>query len=166
MEMKDRIAEAVESTGLTNVAFAKRMGKSKGVVTQWLDGRIKSLKAETAQAMQDVTGYRSEWLISGKGGKLLHPNTIDVQAVDVTNRRALPQPADQTGGQTPADYLSALVSVFATAPESTRDTVAMLAAGAIKNPATLPDCVRAIEALAKYSSATMETSAIAQKASA
>lgn len=66
MELKDRIAEAINSTGLSDSDFAKRMGKSKGVVTQWRDGTIKSLKAITAQNMQDLTGYRAEWLIRGK----------------------------------------------------------------------------------------------------
>lgn len=93
MTMKDRIAEAIDSTGLSDSAFAKRMGKSKGVVTQWRDGTIKSLKAETAQAMQDITGYRSEWLISGKGQKKVDdPNTIDVPSRWVDEPMAIQAP--------------------------------------------------------------------------
>ena len=75
--MKDRISEAINSTGLSNVEFARRMGKSKGVVTQWLDGTIKTLKADTAHRMQEVTGYRSDWLVFERGEKLvdaLHPD--------------------------------------------------------------------------------------------
>jgi SOS-response transcriptional repressor LexA len=40
-----------------------------------MDGTTKSLKAETAERLQLVTGYRSAWLVSGKGAKLVNDNT-------------------------------------------------------------------------------------------
>lgn len=67
--MKDRIAEALASTGLSQTEVARRLKKSKGIVTQWLNGTVKSLKAETAQDLQDLTGYSSGWLATGQGEK-------------------------------------------------------------------------------------------------
>jgi hypothetical protein len=76
---------------------------------------------------------------------------IDVKSRWVDDAR--PKTIEQTRTETPADHLNALVAAFCKSPESTRDTVAMLVASAIRNPATLPDCVHAIEALVIYSAA-------------
>lgn len=40
-----------------------------------MDGTTKSLKAETAERLQLATGYRSMWLVSGRGPKLVSNNT-------------------------------------------------------------------------------------------
>lgn len=70
MALKDRIREAMEGAQLKPADLARATGKSGGAVTQWLDGTIKSLKAETAELMQQATGYSSAWLVTGKGEKL------------------------------------------------------------------------------------------------
>lgn len=70
MELKHRILEAMTHAKLKKTAFSRAMGMSSGVVTQWLDGTIKALKYETAQKMQDVTGYSALWLADEKGEKM------------------------------------------------------------------------------------------------
>lgn len=40
-----------------------------------MDGTTKSLRAETAERLQTTTGYRSAWLVSGRGPKLVSDNT-------------------------------------------------------------------------------------------
>ena len=69
MELKDRIREAMDGAGLKKLQFANKMGKSSGAVTQWLQGTTKALKAETASKMEQVTGYRADWIVTGKGEK-------------------------------------------------------------------------------------------------
>lgn len=92
MELKDRIREAMVGAGLKKLQFAKAIGVSSGAVTQWLDGTTKSLKAVTAARMQQVTGFSSAWIISGKGSKLaieiqlrpideLTPTAIEIAAL-------------------------------------------------------------------------------------
>lgn len=101
MELKDRIHEAMLSASLKKLQFANAVGVSSGAVTQWLDGTTKSLKAITANRMQEVTGYSATWLVTGKGEKLvgllpaqdfagLTPGAIEIAAlydmIPVSNR--------------------------------------------------------------------------------
>ena len=69
MELKDRIREAMEASGLKPLQFAKATGVSSGAVTHWINGSTKALKAETAMKIQAVTGYSAGWLITGRGDK-------------------------------------------------------------------------------------------------
>jgi hypothetical protein len=68
LTLADRIKEAFGNRKPAEIARAVK--RSKGAVTQWLDGTTKSLKADTADAMETATGYRAAWIISGKGPKL------------------------------------------------------------------------------------------------
>lgn len=68
-ELKDRIAEALAASGLKANEFALRVGVSEPAVSHWLSGRTKSLKAEVAQSVARVTGFRVDWLINGRGPK-------------------------------------------------------------------------------------------------
>lgn len=70
MELKHRIREAMETDGLKPLQFSKAVGVSSGAVTHWLNGATQSLKAETANRMQQVTGYNANWIITGRGDKL------------------------------------------------------------------------------------------------
>jgi transcriptional regulator with XRE-family HTH domain len=67
MTLSDRIREALAHSGKTQAQIAAETRKSPGAVSQWLDGRIKSLKAETAEALERATGFSSTWLVTGKG---------------------------------------------------------------------------------------------------
>ncbi|WP_305727746.1 S24 family peptidase [Hydrogenophaga sp.] len=69
MGLADRIKEAMGDR--KPGAFAKETGVSPGAVTQWLDGSTKTLKAETAEAIEAVTGYSWRWLTTGKGQKFV-----------------------------------------------------------------------------------------------
>ena len=72
MTLKDRIKEAVNSAlteGKSKAEIARGIPVTQSSLTQWLKGDIKSLKAESADGLQRVTGYQAHWLISGKGPK-------------------------------------------------------------------------------------------------
>lgn len=72
MSLAKRIKEAIEHSGKTQAQIAAETGKSAGAVTQWLDGTTKSLRADTAAALQRATGYQSAWLVTGKGPKTVN----------------------------------------------------------------------------------------------
>jgi transcriptional regulator with XRE-family HTH domain len=67
--LSERIKEAKESAGLSNADLARATGRSQGAVTQWLQGSVVSLKADTAAQIERATGYRASWLVTGKGPK-------------------------------------------------------------------------------------------------
>ena len=83
MELKDRIREAFRSTGLTQTAFAEKIGVSKGAVSLWLSGANQDLRAANAQAIQTVTGYSAAWLVSGRGAKMASPAAADRSPVPI-----------------------------------------------------------------------------------
>lgn len=78
MELKDRIREAMEAARLKPLQLANAVGVSSGAVTHWLNGATKSLKADTANRMQQVTGYSANWIITGEGER--KPATYTMQA--------------------------------------------------------------------------------------
>lgn len=53
---------------------ARAIGRTPSAISQLMDGTTKSLKAETAERLQQVTGYRSAWLVSGRGPKMVGGN--------------------------------------------------------------------------------------------
>ncbi len=71
MTLAERIREAIQHSGKTQAQIATETGKSPGAVTQWLDGATKSLRADTAAALERATGYSATWLVTGKGPKLV-----------------------------------------------------------------------------------------------
>ncbi len=71
MTLSDRIREALTGSGKSQAQIATETRKSPGAVSQWLDGRIKGLRADTAEALERATGYRAAWLVTGKGPKLV-----------------------------------------------------------------------------------------------
>lgn len=71
MTLSDRIREAMEASGKSAAELARATNKTAGSVSQWLDGTIKSIKADTAAALESATGFRSTWLATGKGPKLV-----------------------------------------------------------------------------------------------
>lgn len=61
----------MEGAKLRPLQLANACGVSSGAVTHWLDGRTKSLKAETAEKIQAATGYSATWIVAGVGPKTL-----------------------------------------------------------------------------------------------
>jgi SOS-response transcriptional repressor LexA len=75
MTLAERITEAILGSGMRPVEVARAAGRSPSAISQLMDGTTKSLKAETAERLQQVTGYRSTWLVSGTGPKRVSGNT-------------------------------------------------------------------------------------------
>lgn len=44
---------------------------SQSAIAQWLSGNVKSLRAETAAALETATGFKARWIITGKGEERL-----------------------------------------------------------------------------------------------
>ncbi len=76
MNLAERIKEAIAHSGKTQAQIAAETSKSAGAVTQWLDGTTKSLRADTAAALERATGYRAAWLVTGKGPKLVDAQNV------------------------------------------------------------------------------------------
>lgn len=69
MGLAERIREAMGSR--TAAELARLVKVTPASVTFWLDGTTKSLKAETAAVLEAATGYRAQWIVTGKGPKLV-----------------------------------------------------------------------------------------------
>lgn len=82
MTLAERVLEAIGNRKPADVARA--VGMSGGAVSQWRNGGIKSLKAETAAKLEKLTGYNATWLATGKGPKM--SQTGNVQAVTTRGR--------------------------------------------------------------------------------
>ena len=65
MDISDRIARAVELSKKSRAQLAAEIGVSPSAISQWINGGIKTLKAESASALERATGVRSAWLIDG-----------------------------------------------------------------------------------------------------
>ena len=157
-----RLAAAMKAKGVKIPALVKVTGMTYQGIKKILDGKTASIHADNLFAMAAHLGVDPHWLATGEG-EMLRPEAIDVPSRWVDE----PQPERAALGMTTAlptlaQALDALASAFAHTPESTRNTVATLTASAVRDPATLPDCLRAIEALAAYSTATVETAAISK----
>ncbi len=72
MALADRITEAMEGAGISQSELACATKKTRSAVNQWLSGRIKTLKAETAAMIEAATGYRASWLVTGVGAKKIN----------------------------------------------------------------------------------------------
>jgi len=54
--------------------IARATGKTPGAVSQWLDGKTKSLRADTAAMLERATGYSAAaWIVTGKGQEVGPP---------------------------------------------------------------------------------------------
>ncbi|AOY96883.1 repressor [Cupriavidus sp. USMAA2-4] len=69
MTLSERIQTILDETGAEAVALAKAAGVTKGAVSQWLSGQIKSIKLEYAVGIQEAYGYNAVWIVMDKGPK-------------------------------------------------------------------------------------------------
>lgn len=67
MELSERVREAVKGSGKPQAALAREMGVSQSAIAQWMSGNVKSLRAESASALEAATGYSARWIVTGKG---------------------------------------------------------------------------------------------------
>lgn len=84
--LAERTQQYLSETGKTVTDLARYAGKSQSAVSQWLNGQTKSLKGETATALEQNTGYRASWWTSGKGAKLTGPVTMAGEAERLADR--------------------------------------------------------------------------------
>lgn len=77
MSLATRIKEAIEKSGLSKAEVARATGKSPAAVTLWLNGETRSIKGDTAAALEATTGYRAQWIVSGKGRKLVEEGVVE-----------------------------------------------------------------------------------------
>lgn len=71
MVLKDRIQEAIDQSEKTKAEIARNCGVTNAAVTQWLSGDTANLKADKALALEIATGYRAQWILTGRGPKKL-----------------------------------------------------------------------------------------------
>ena len=89
--LADRIREAMGK--IPQAEFARQMEVSKAAVTLWLNGGTRSLKADTAAKIQEVTGYSAQWLVTGEGPKRAHTSKlkrIDLDQQPLVSTMGLP----------------------------------------------------------------------------
>ena len=87
MELKDRIKEAMTAAKLSPADLARATKSTNAAINFWLTGKTKSLKAEKAAMIETATGYCAQWVIRGKGKKLLidEKNTSN-KPLDLTDK--------------------------------------------------------------------------------
>ena len=71
MALSDRVREAIDGSKKSKADIARECGVTNAAVTHWLTGDTKSMKADTALALEEATGYRARWILYGKGTKKL-----------------------------------------------------------------------------------------------
>lgn len=67
--LESRVREVLTETGMEPVDFSRASGASPSVVSQWMDGKIKSMRLDFALNIEAATGYSHVWLVLGTGGK-------------------------------------------------------------------------------------------------
>ena len=82
MGLGERITEAIEGSGKSKAQIARECNVTGGAVTQWANA--KSLKAETALALEQATGYRAYWLMHGRGSKRAADQLWPFQKVELS----------------------------------------------------------------------------------
>lgn len=85
--LENRIAEALNSTGLKDAEIARKLKLSRATVSQWRSGGVKSLKAESASNIERLTGYSANWISTGIGDKMssdhISQDVVDVPLLSV-----------------------------------------------------------------------------------
>lgn len=74
MERHERIARAINLSGLKKGEIAAACKVANSAVTQWISGESKSLKPENLFALAKVTGFSAKWLAVGEGPESLDNN--------------------------------------------------------------------------------------------
>ncbi|WP_420211049.1 LexA family protein [Burkholderia aenigmatica] len=86
--LEDRIRAVLSETKAGQVELADAAGVTKGTVSQWLDGKIKSIKLEYAVGIQKRWGYNPVWLVMGEGDKKIRTaGFTNVAPAEVGTRR-------------------------------------------------------------------------------
>ncbi len=78
MSIRDRLQEIADALG-SQKALAAAAGVSSGRVTQWLQGDLKGLSAESAVNIEEETGFTARWLVKGTLPKKILSHTAAQQ---------------------------------------------------------------------------------------
>ncbi|MCX5592851.1 LexA family transcriptional regulator [Alcaligenes endophyticus] len=65
--LSERIQQVKDETGWSNAELARRSGTSRAAPTDWLNGKVRVLSAETAQQLSDNSEFSAAWLATGSG---------------------------------------------------------------------------------------------------
>lgn len=68
--LQQRLVEIADALG-SDAELARIAKVSRSAVSQWRDGQVKSLQAESALNIQERTGWSARWLVLGIGPKKL-----------------------------------------------------------------------------------------------
>lgn len=82
MDFSERIREAIHASKKSQAVIAREAGISQSAIAQYLSGNVKSLRAETAAKFEEVTGFSSTWLVTGKGPKMAKANLVAIPGSD------------------------------------------------------------------------------------
>jgi len=74
MERHERIARAIQMSGLTKTQVAAECGVANSAVTQWLSGDSKNLKLDNLFALAKATGFSAMWLAVEEGPERIESN--------------------------------------------------------------------------------------------
>lgn len=61
-----RLGQAFEVAGLTRNGLARRIGRSRGVVSRWFNGETEPSPKDFAP-LADALGVSADWLVNGLG---------------------------------------------------------------------------------------------------
>lgn len=74
--LSDRVALALKHAGISQADLARACKISAVSVNNWLSGETRSLRATTAIAAAEALGVSAEWLSSGRGEMIAHPQPV------------------------------------------------------------------------------------------
>lgn len=67
MNWNSRITEKMTELGITKAEFSRRVGVSGPTVTEWENGKIKTIKGKNLVKAASVLRVSPEWLLTGRG---------------------------------------------------------------------------------------------------
>lgn len=144
MELKDRIKFAMDAAGLSPADFARATKTSPGGVSQWLDGKIKTLKAGSAARIEKVTGIDARWIATGEG-QIKATTDKDTQ----NHTKAIESTASRYCSVRQA--ITTLTILVEDAPQNERKAIMHLINSALETPSIAPHVIDALKSLMESS---------------
>lgn len=89
MSITERITERRTELGMKSIDLAKKVGVTRGAVSQWESGKVENIRPENLIALADALEVTVRWLATGKGAK----EGLSPDAREVAERYASSAPA-------------------------------------------------------------------------
>lgn len=86
MNMGKRIQYARKQAGLNQTEFGKKVGVSKGAVSQWENDDIKNLRMINLFAIEDATGFNARWIALGQGPERVEEKGLPPEDFDAVTK--------------------------------------------------------------------------------